>query len=162
MSQADLKNKIAEEVIANQNKYYRLAFSYVKNKDDALDIVQESVCKAIASADSIKNSGQIKSWFCRIIINTSLDFISKNKKILPVEEDFLLSIDQGQADQYKDFDLQRALEELPAKERSIIILRYFEDMKLKDIAEVLDENVNTVKTKLYKILRDLKIQLGNY
>ena len=59
--------------------HYRLAYSYVKNADDALDILQESIYKAISSIESLKDSSYIKTWFYKIIVNTSLDFLEKER-----------------------------------------------------------------------------------
>ena len=63
-------------------------------------------------------------------------------------------------DKYEDIDLQRALDQLPEKYRTIIVLRYFEDMKIGDIAQILDENENTIKTRLYNALAKLKISIS--
>lgn len=59
-------------------------------------------------------------------------------------------------DHYADIDLQKALETLGEKDRSVVILKYFEDMKLSEIADILEENVNTVKSRLYRSLRKLQ------
>ena len=63
-------------------------------------------------------------------------------------------------DKYEDIDLQRALDQLPEKYRTIIVLRYFEDMKIGDIAQILGENENTIKTRLYNALAKLKISIS--
>ena len=65
---------------------------------------------------------------------------------------------EGQAaeDRYADMDLQKALDALTEKDRSVVILKYFEDMKLTEIAEILEENVSTVKSRLYRSLRKLQ------
>ena len=55
----------------------------------------------------------------------------------------------------------RALEKLEEKDRAVIVLRYFEDYKLGEIADVLEENVNTVKSRLYRSIKKLKMQLNN-
>lgn len=55
--------------------------------------------------------------------------------------------------------MKRALFELPDEERIIVELKYFEDMKLDDIATILNENVNTIKTRLYRSLKKLRIRL---
>ena len=59
---------------------YRLAYSYVKNPDDAMDIVQESAYKAILRAEEVKKQETIKSWLCRIVVNTSLDTLRKKRR----------------------------------------------------------------------------------
>ncbi len=154
-----LQQEIAEYVIRYKENYYRLAYSYVKNADDAMDIVQESIYKAIASIDSLKESSSIKTWFYRIIVNTSLDLLRKQKKVSVVENETILSLDAGTYDAYESFDLQRKLDDLPDELQTVIKLRYFEDLKIGEIAEILNENLNTVKSRLYKALKILKIKI---
>lgn len=159
MANKDMKKLIADHVIANKENYYRLAYSYVKNVDDALDIVQESIFKALSSISSLKEPSYIKTWFYRIVVNTSLDLLRKQKRLVLAEEETLCSFDLGDVDDYQDIDLQAALEALPINCRSIVILKYFEDLKIEEIAEILNENVNTVKTRLYKSLKVLRIKI---
>ncbi|NMA48310.1 MAG: sigma-70 family RNA polymerase sigma factor [Tissierellia bacterium] len=154
-----MEQQIAEHAIVYRENHYRLAYSYVRNEDDALDIVQESIYKAISSINSLKHPDYIKTWFYRIVVNTSLDSLRKRKRLDLVEEDVLLSFDSGKVDKYEEFDLKKALEELPERYRIIVILRYFEDLKIEEIAEVLNENINTVKTRLYKSLEILRLNL---
>ncbi|MGI6588410.1 MAG: RNA polymerase sigma factor [Peptococcia bacterium] len=161
MGRSSLKRELANFVIQDQEKYYRLAYSYVKNADDALDIVQESIYKAVSSIESLKNHSYIKTWFYRIVVNTSLDFLRQRKKVVVVEEEVLSSFDESKVDTYADLDLQRAIEKLPLSYRSIIVLRFFEDLKIEEVAEVLDINVNTVKTRLYKALEKLRLEIKN-
>nr|WP_303873434.1 sigma-70 family RNA polymerase sigma factor [Tepidanaerobacter acetatoxydans] len=161
MSKTDLEEQIAEHVIEFKDRYYRLAYSYVRNADDALDIIQESIYKAFSSLDSLKNPSYIKTWFYRIVVNTSLDFLRKRKKEIVVSEVFLSANDESEYDSYEDFDLKAALDDLPPNYRSIIILRYFEDLKLQEIAEILNENVNTVKTRLYAGHKKLRIKMND-
>ncbi|WP_099159552.1 RNA polymerase sigma factor [Virgibacillus ndiopensis] len=158
------KNKSEDKVIAfiieNQENFYRLAFSYVKNAADALDIVQESIEKAILKKDLLRDNQSVKSWFYRIVVNSSLDFLRKNKRMSLVDEDTLEYYRSGQNDSYQDIDLRRSLEQLPIKFKSVIILRFFEDLKIDEIAEVLNENKNTIKTRLYKALELLRVEMN--
>jgi len=94
------------------------------------------------------------------VVNTSLDFLRRQKRNVAVGEEILGSFDFGAVDSYGDFDLQRALDNLPEKYRTIVVLRYFEDLKIDEIAEILNENVNTVKTRLYKSLEILRVKLS--
>jgi RNA polymerase sigma-70 factor (ECF subfamily) len=79
-----------------------------------------------------------------------------------VGEESFVSLDSGVVDEYENFDLQRALDNLPDNCHTIIILRYFEDFKIEEIAEILNENTNTVKTRLYKSLKMLRIKMNDY
>lgn len=159
MSKSSLENQIADYVIKNKERHYRLAYSYVKNADDALDIIQESIYKAISTRDTLKSPTYIKTWFYRIIVNTSIDLLRKQKKVVAVDDESLAGFDKGTVDSYKDIDLQKALEDLPVQYRSVIVLRFFEDLKIEEIAVILDENVNTVKTRLYKSLKLLRVKM---
>lgn len=153
------KQQVAEYAINNRECLYRLAYSYVKNTEDALDIVQDSIYKAISSVDSLNELSYVKTWFYRIIVNTSLDLLRKQKKIVPVDDEVLSTLDLGAVDNYQNLDLKKSLDSLPSNYRSVIILRYFEDLKIQEVAEVVGENVNTVKTRLYKALETLKIRM---
>lgn len=62
-------------------------------------------------------------------------------------------------DAYENFDLKHALELLPPRDRMIVELKYFEDMKLEDIAAIMEENTNTIKSRLYRSLKKLRLSL---
>ena len=161
MKKSSLEQQIADYAITYKENHFRLAYSYVKNVDDALDIVHESIYKAMSSMDSLKNPRYIKTWFYRIVVNTSLDFLRKQSKLIVTEDEIITSLSLGAADKYQDIDLKRALEDLPHSYRSVIVLRYFEDLKIEEIAEILNENVNTVKNHLYKALEKLRIGMND-
>jgi RNA polymerase sigma-70 factor (ECF subfamily) len=155
------QNIVENFLIENREAYYRLAYSYVHNKDDALDIVQDAICKALGYSKSLNDPTAIKSWFYRIVVNTSLDFIRKNKRLVYVEDEDLEVLGPSKSDQYEDFDLQQALEKLPTMSKTIITLRFFEDMTFEEIAQILDQNINTVKTRFYTSIRKLRIELDD-
>lgn len=161
MDKKHLEKLLSDVVIKNKENYYRLAYSYVKNADDALDIVQESIYKAISSIESLKNPKYIKTWFYRIVVNTSLDFLRKHKRVDVVEQEILEKCISGDEDDYENIDLHRALDELSPNYRTIIVLRYFEDLKIEEVADVLNENVNTVKTRLYRALKMLRVKMDD-
>lgn len=147
-------------ILSRQADYYRLAYSYVKNKDDALDVVQESICKAMTAKRKPQQAEEIRPWFYRIVVNTAVDFLRKHKAVKPVEEEILDQHSLTEND-YSGLDLHAALDSLPVEYRGIIVLRYFEDLKIQDIATILDENINTVKTRLYTALKRLRMELDD-
>lgn len=155
----DLYDKIVEYIIENQNKFYRLAFSYLRNQEDALDVVQNAVCKALEHYESLRNEQAVRTWFYRILVNESLLFLREKKKLplaaahenpeLPYEEKgFELPYDFSSSLSCLDEDVQ-----------TIIRLRFFEELSLKEIAAVTDMNLNTVKAKLYRGLKLLKVTI---
>lgn len=150
-----LQKKVEETILDSYEAMYRLAYTYVRNEEDALDIVQESAYKAIKHSASVKQANYIKTWLWRIVMNTALDFIRKNQKEIAVEDFY----EDGKEDSYQDFDTIEALEILDEKEKAVVVLRFFEDQKLSEIARILNENTNTVKTILYRSLKKLKLKL---
>ena len=152
------EKQIKKYIVENKESLYRFAYSYVRNEDDALDIVHDAICKSLISISTLKNIDNIKSWIYQIVSNCAIDYIRKNKKYVSLNED-LQELNAIKYDTYEDIDLQEALERLPEKYRVVIILRYFEDMKIGDIAQILKENENTIKTRLYNGLSKLKIEL---
>ena len=155
------KFKLVEKfIIENRESHYRLAYSYVRNKETALDIVQDSILKALKSIDRLEEITYLKTWFYRIIINTSIDFIRKNRRMTVMDDD-ILSIHLPQLeDEMTDMDLQDAIDRLSPQYKTLIILRFFEDLKIEEIATITDQNINTVKTRLYSALKKLRIEVG--
>ncbi len=147
-------------IVENREAHYRLAYSYVRNKENALDIVQESILKALNSVERLDEIAFLKTWFYRIVVNTAIDFIRKHQRVTVMDDD-ILSIHLPQLeDPITDIDLQNAINQLPPKYKGLIILRFFEDLKIDEIAEITGENVNTIKTRLYAALKKLRIEVG--
>lgn len=150
-----MRKKIEKKLLDNYESYYRLAYTYVRNETDAMDIVQESVYKAIKGSSSLKKEEYISTWIYRIVVNTALDYIRKNKKeIVGImkEDDFC-------EDSYMDFDVMDSLNRLDEEDRIIVVLRFFEEQRFEDISSITGENVNTVKSRLYRALKKLKIDM---
>lgn len=153
---SDTERIVEEKLIENYAKYYRLAYSYVNNETDAQDIVQEGAYKAILNCGQLKNKEYADTWIYRIMINEALAFLRKNK----VQNVNIDDVKEAASDTYHDPDLKKAVDALEPLERTIIILRYFEDLQLNQIAEITKENINTVKTRLYRTLKKLNVKLS--
>lgn len=152
MRASDKEALIHECLVQNYEKYYRMAYSYVFREQDAMDIVQEAAYRAILKSDLLKQPEYADTWICRIVIHEALRFLKRNKQTASVEE----VPEQGQEDKIEDVDLQRALDKLDEKERSIVVLRYFEEEKIETIGQIMNLNVSTVKSKLYRAMDKLK------
>lgn len=151
------KDAFVRLIEKNKNLMYRMAFIYVKNEEDALDIVSEAVCKALISIKKLKSPEFFNSWIIKIIINSSIDYINRGKKKLPLNEDVAIS---SVPSSEEFLDLYSAIDRLEEKYKTVIVLRYFEDLKLSEISQILECPVNTVKTHIHKALKILKIELG--
>lgn len=146
-----------------KDSLYKVAFMYLKNEDDALDCIQESIIKAIKSLNSLKEPQYFNTWITRITINTCKDYIKKSNKVVSVD---IKDYENKLITENEDFDdmedMHKALEKLSDKERELIVMRYLKDMSLKDISTTIDVPLGTVKSRLNRSLKRLKLHMeGN-
>ena len=152
----DVKEILIEYIKDNQEKLYRIAFSYSKNEEAALDIVQEAITKALKNINKLSEESYIKTWFYRILINESLQYIRKNKRILTYELEAIENKVDCNVDFAEGLDVYKYVQDLNEKLKTVIILRFFEDMKISEIAKITKTNESTVKSRLYKGLKEIK------
>ncbi|MBK5445029.1 MULTISPECIES: sigma-70 family RNA polymerase sigma factor [unclassified Peribacillus] len=153
-------NKAFQELIEDEKiKLYKIAYIYMKNEDDALEVFQETIYKAFISIKNLKDERYFSTWLSRILINTAIDLINKKKRIIPME---IKSIEEKLAPYQtnkKDPDLLQAVMELDEKYKTVLILRFYKDYTVKQIADVLDYPEGTVKTNIHRGINLLKEKL---
>lgn len=151
-----LEGKFEKCIISNKEKFYKLAFMYVKNQHDALDILQDSILKGYSNLNKLKDSNAIDKWFSRIIINTAIDFIRKNSKIMLVD-DSNIEMDNLLVD--GDKELLYLVDNLEEELKSVIILKYYHGYTINEVAEILAISVSTVKNRIHKALNVLRVEI---
>ena len=139
---------------------YRTAFMYVKNQNDALDVVQETAYRSFKSIGNLNEPKYFKTWLIKITISCALDMLRKQKKIIQMRPGSMELISE---DVKEDIDLEVTLQELiellDEDEKSVIILRFYHDMTIKEVAESLNIPLGTAKTILYRALKRLRKDL---
>ena len=148
-------------MLEQYDRYYRLALSYVHKEEDAADIVQNGAYKAILNSSRLKNPEYASTWVYRIMLNEIFSFY-REKRAASLEEMEIGRETLSVEDTYENFDLKQALDALSKEDKAVVELRYFEDMKLEEISEILEENISTVKSRLYRSLKKLKVKLGEH
>lgn len=139
-----------------KEKLYKIAYTYVKNEQDALDVIQETMFKAYTGIDKLKNPKYFDTWLTKILINVSITTLNKNKNITYLEESTIAST-YNNVDEYESkLDLENELEKLDKKYREVIILRYFKDFTIKEISKILYIPLGTAKGNLYRGLESLR------
>ncbi|MBT2645113.1 sigma-70 family RNA polymerase sigma factor [Bacillus sp. ISL-41] len=148
-----------ELLIIHSERLYRTAFLYAGNREDALDIVQETSCKAFQAIGQLKNEQYFLTWLTRILIHCAYDVLKKRKKELPVEK--LVELPTNSDSKLaENLDLMEAITLLKAQHRTAIILFYYHDLAISEIARMMDIPENTVKTYLQRGRKELKNRLG--
>lgn len=157
----DTKEILIEYIRKNEEKFYRIAYSYTMQRDAALDVLQEAIIKALENLDKLKHKEYVKTWFYRILINESLLYIKKNKRYITLENEDINKDDYYEFERFSvdSIDIYKCIESLDEKTKTVIILRYFENLKLEEISSITKVNVNTVKSRLYKGLKQIKTKM---
>lgn len=169
-SEANYKNADKEAVLHEIMDLYSktvflLAYSFVKDKGMAEDISQEVFIRCYKHLEKYRAEASLKSWIYRITINTSKDFLKKrSNRLLTLGSRFFDNdiSSESSEDIYirhsENEELLRKVLSLPIKYREVIVLHYFWDQKVEEMAELLDVNANTVKTRLARGRSKLKNQ----
>jgi RNA polymerase sigma-70 factor, ECF subfamily len=152
-------DKLVEHILQNQNKFYRIAYCYVYQKEAALDIVQNAICRALENYSSLKNRNAIKTWFYRILINECLQYLNKYKREILCEPAELREDVYYEEAYEAKLEIYQKVCELPEHLKTVVILHYFEQLTLKEISQSIDVNLSTVKTRLYTALSRLKKEM---
>nr|WP_255723418.1 sigma-70 family RNA polymerase sigma factor [Sporosarcina sp. ACRSL] len=143
-----------------QAQLYRIAFVYVRNEDDAIDIFQQSVIRAYEGLPKLKEPKYFSTWLTRIVINCCKSYIEKNNQIEltdPHAFDGYASTSASHIDE--QLDLWQALSRLEEKYKTVLLLRFYQDLAVKEIALILDCPEGTVKTNIRRGLQALRQQL---
>lgn len=155
------KRKAFAEVV---NHYSRTLYWQVRhivtNHEDADDVVQNTFLKAWRSIDSFEGGARLSTWLYRIAYNESMTLLSQRKETLSIDEGTDDEENSGgcamqlESDEYVDGDkaqmiLQEAMAQLPAKQKAVFTMKYFNEMKYEDIAEVTGTSVGALKASYH-------------
>ena len=153
------KRCLEELLVLHSDQLYRTAFLYVRNREDALDVVQEASYKAFTSISQLKNEKFFLTWLTRILIHCSYDVLKRKKKEIPIDMMKERDVD-GREHDVESLDLVAAINQLNEKHKDAIILFYFHDFPISEVAKVMNIPENTVKTYLSRGKERLKKVLG--
>jgi len=141
-----------------KNDIYRIAYTYVNNEADALDIVQESAYQAYISKDKIRDKEKFKSWILKIAANKSKDLLRKNK-LISLEDLSNAGIMQAEDKESINIFMDN-LKTLSMDEKNVIVLKVYFKYTFEMISDDLKISVSTVKSRYYRALEKLKIEEG--
>lgn len=156
---AQLKERqLVTFLVENQARFYRLAYSYLKNREEALDAVQSAVCRALEKQDSLQELDAMRTWFYRILVNICTYMLRRRKLVTLIPPE---ALDAGSYEDPlpSDGTLAERVNALPPEIQTIIKLRFYEELSLKEISAVTGCPLSTVKTRLYAGLKKLRVSL---
>lgn len=150
---------IKEYKIPLYNYIYRIVY----RKEDAEDILQETFLKIFKNIKNIDFKRNFKSFIFKIARNSCIDFLRKKRKEIGFTDEIYEKPDNFEERMKLKSKIERLLSNLKREEREIIVLKYIENFKIKEIAEILEIPENTVKIKIFRALKKIsKINLVFY
>ncbi|WP_416198320.1 MAG: RNA polymerase sigma-70 factor, ECF subfamily [Sporanaerobacter sp.] len=154
------KEALLQLVMAHEADYYKLAYVYMKNKDDALDAMQDMIVILYENMSKLKKEESFYSWSKTILVNLCKNKLKKNNKVIPLDEI------KAEA-QYETYDksenqivLEKHLSKLSEKQQEVIRLKYFLDLDYKTISEILKIPIGTVKSRISIGIEKLRESIG--
>lgn len=140
-----------------KEKLYKMAYIYMKNEDDALEVFQETIYKALKSMTTLKNNDYFSTWLTRILINTAIEALRKKKKVVLLSHDIIEDMSGSESTHPEtQLDLLEAMDNIEEKYKTVLLLRFYEDYTIGQISEFLDCPEGTVKTNIRRGLASLK------
>ena len=164
------RNAFATLVKRHNRKYYALAYRYVVNREEAEDIAQTAFLKLWETSHkwNANKGAKFTTWFYRIVVNLCLDHLKKHKTV-PLYDDFDVedetsNQEDGVLTQEKQSQLAAEISTLPKRQKTAVILCFYEELSRKDAAQVMKINIKTLESLLMRAKTTLKskmIEQGN-
>lgn len=163
---------------SHQEKIFYLTYDMTGNRQDAEDLSQEVFLKAYHALKKFRGDAKLSSWLYRIAVNTCIDK-KRKKKEMPAY------ISENQNDDGSDFfqysdnstasdpeyqtesglmqkNIQKALHKLSPRERSVFVLRHYNDLQFNEISNILNLSIGTVKSLIFRAIKKLQNELSFY
>ncbi|KEO84468.1 sigma-70 family RNA polymerase sigma factor [Tumebacillus flagellatus] len=144
----------------------RTAYYYVRDRMVAEDIVQDVFVKAFDRMEEFRGDGRVEAWLSRMTVNACKDYLrSWRHRNIVVQEFVGLKATTSSAEtaalaQVQNQELAARVLKLPVKYREAVVLHYFEQLKIREIADLLELTESTVKVRLHRGLKKLQQELG--
>ncbi|WP_427180997.1 RNA polymerase sigma factor [Paenibacillus sp. TC-CSREp1] len=143
-----------------EHSLYNTAISMLRKEEDAADAIQETILKAYKSMHTLREPRYFKTWMFRILINECNTLLSRRSLSTSYAE--VPTGHQAQTSPYDEVDMREAVDQLEEAKRIVIVLHYFEDMSLRQIADTLGLSESAVKMRLNRARKELYQKFKNF
>ena len=142
---------------SSQDELYRFALIHTQDSEAAMDAVQEATVKALEKLHTLREPKYLRTWFYRILLNECANYFRRCGRTVSLEE--RPEAPSSGPPLAEHLTLYQCVEALPEELRTVVVLRFFHDMKLDEVAQITGANISTVKTRLYRAIRLLKQEM---
>jgi RNA polymerase sigma factor (sigma-70 family) len=154
------KDALVKLIMDKKQDYYKLAYVYLKNKEDALDAMEDMIVILYENIYKLKNNDSFYSWSKTILVNCCKKILKENKKIVYIDYTDDLSYEEDLDKNDDKMLLEKYLSQLGEKHQEVIKLRYFLDLEYKDISDILKIPLGTVKSRISNGINILRSKFG--
>ncbi len=143
-------------------RLFNFLFRLTGNRNVSEDLVQEVFCRILKYRSTFKGTSSFLVWMYQIARNAHIDFLRKKKDALPLDDQWDEAASREltpleKTEQAHDIALvQEALSRLPLKKREILILSRYQNLKYREIAELMDCHIGTIKAHVHRAIKDLR------
>lgn len=166
------KQAFTEIISLYQKRIFKVAYGFFQDRDDAMEIVQETFLRIYEKIDKFDNHSSFKNWVYRIAYNLCIDFYRKFKSKKKNWSDFN-EFDDVRSDDIVDPEvhldrqnfrenLQESLETISKRQKMIFVMKHYNSLKFREISEILNISVGTVKSLHHRAAKALKEKLAHY
>lgn len=153
---------LLQRIDIDKRQMYGIAFSYMRNETDALEAIQETVCRVWEKRRTLREPKYFTTWIMRILIRVCMDARKKRTRELPAEGFVQLQSNRivtGDNHTAEKLDIAAGIQALPPNLRMVITLKYYRDMTITEIAELLEKPDGTIRTWLNKALKLMRTDM---
>ncbi|MCR2805761.1 RNA polymerase sigma factor [Paenibacillus soyae] len=159
------KEALLQLIMAEQDAYYRLAYSYMKNDHDAMDAMEDMIVTLYEKLEQLQKREAFYSWSKTILVNRCKTILRKNDRYLPLEDEQESALaertdDNPYRNTESEMDMQVLLSYLNTRQREAVELRYVHDLPYQTIADMTGAPVGTIKSRISQGIQKLKSMIG--
>jgi RNA polymerase sigma-70 factor (ECF subfamily) len=169
------RDALAPLMERHHRRLFRIALAYLRDVDEAMDAVQETFVKAYQAASRWDPVSEVAPWLSRIAVNHSIDCYRRRRRRRQAEEPMpetpadhdsrwsaaIPSPEHEASGREVGHRIAAALQSLPERQRSIFVLRHYDERSLPEIADTLGMSLGTVKSSLHRAIARLRERLGS-
>ncbi len=135
-----------ELIEKNKTALYKVAKAYLKNEEDIADAMQDTILSAYEHIGELRVVSYFKTWLTRILINHCTDTLRRQRRVIPMKQ----TGEQAGTSLESNYEFYELLQELPEQDRILFLLYYGEGFSIREIADIMECNENTVKSRLQR------------
>lgn len=154
------KNALVKLIMDSKNDYYRLAYVYLRNKEDSMDAMEDMIVILYENIKKLKNPDAFYSWSKTILVNCCKNILRRKKKVILVDEHEEKEYIERYNSKEQKIDIVSALKNLNSHQEEAIRLKYFLDMDYEMISSITKAPIGTVKSRISIGLKKLRDVFG--